>query len=415
MPQLNFFPQPIKNIFHLYKAFLACCFYKFPARKLVVIGVTGTDGKTTTCYFIHSILTKAGKKAGLVTTIEAKIGEKLYETGLHTTTPNPWALQKFLAQMVSANCKYAVLEVTSHGLDQHRVWGIPFEIGIVTNVTHEHLDYHRTYEKYLHIKAKLIKKAKTAILNKDDKSYSFLCNAVRGKRISFSLDKQADLNLESLQNIQIKLLGDYNRQNALAAIAITKALGISDEFIKDGIEAVKFIPGRMQVIQKEPFFVIVDFAHTPNALEQVLKYSAKCKAQGEKLIVIFGCAGLRDKEKRPKLGNIAAKLADFVVLTAEDPRTERLDGIIEQIAKGCKEAGAIEGKTFFKIPDRQAAINFAIQKLAKQNDIVLITGKGHEKSMCFGKKEFSWSDQEAVEKALSTRHRPSTALGATAG
>lgn len=394
----------IKGLRHWIDAFCASLVYGFPGQKLKVIGVTGTDGKTTTCFYLYEILKAAGKKTALITSIGAKIDDETLDTGLHVTTPESFALQKLLRKIVNEDCQYLVLEVTSHGLDQHRVWGIPFEIGVLTNITHEHLDYHGTFQNYLLVKAKLFKIAKISVLNRDDSASDFL-KKLSKKVVSYSLEnKEADLKKQDLLDklIQINLAGDYNWQNALAAAATADTLGIGWDKIKEGIESVKFIPGRMEEIDEgQDFKVIVDFAHTPNGLEKSFLTVREMIGQG-RVIAVFGCAGERDWQKRPLMGEIATQLADLVVLTAEDPRGESLELILEQIALGCRRAGGVEGKTFWKISDRQSAIEFAINS-AKAGDVVIITGKGHERSMCFGKTEYPWSDFEAVKKALATR------------
>ena len=392
---------------------LTSAWYDFPTRKLKVIGVTGTDGKTTTVNLIYSILEAAGKRVGMVSTVSAKIGEKFYETGLHTTTPEPRELWKFLHLMVEKGCEHAVLEVTSHALDQERVAGIDFEISVLTNISPEHLDYHKNFKDYLATKLKLLEKAKLAVVNKDDPSYDQI-KFLPLKVVTYGIKSDADFKAESIRVasrgtsfrvgervFETALLGKYNVYNILAAIAATRSLGIDWGSIKKGIENLRALPGRFEKIENDHGLnIVIDFAHTPNALEKVLKLCSKLKASGSRLIVVFGCAGERDRQKRPKMGEIAGRLADFVVLTVEDPRTENVDDIIEEIARGCGEANGVEDRTFFKISDRQEAINFAIQKLARAGDWVLLCGKGHEKSMCFGEKEYSWSECGAVMKAL---------------
>jgi len=406
--------RKLKNLGHLCWAVLANIYWRFPSKKLKVIGVTGTDGKTTTVHLIHHILKTAGKKADLISTVSAP--------GFHTTTPNPWILQKLLRQMVGRGIKYVVLEATSHGLDQHRLWGVKFHIGIVTNITHEHLDYHKTYENYLAAKAKLFRGVKFAILNRDDKSFSYLNSQslIRNSQlITYGIKNKADFTPETFP-FETLLPGEYNQYNCLAAIAVTSALGIPPEKIRKAVASFKGVVGRMEEINEgQDFKVIVDFAHTPNGLENTLKTLREeiSKKKEGRLIAVFGCAGLRDVAKRPMMGEIAAWLADVSVLTAEDPRTEDVNEIINQIAQGCLKAGAKEEnlsnwsdwsflgeKVFLRIPDRRQAIRFAIQKLAKKKDVVVICGKGHEQSMCYGKTEYPWSDQKEARKALREKN-----------
>lgn len=392
----------VNLLFHFPLAFLAVLFYRYPARHLKVIGVTGTDGKTTTANIIHHLLVMAGKKAALVSTISAKIGRKEISTGFHITSPHPWKLQRLLREIADKGYQFVVLEATSHGLDQHRLFGSNFNVGVITNVTHEHLDYHRTYQRYLQAKAKLFRGVKLAILNRDDDSFGYLKSRVSklAKIVTYGIKNQADFTPQTFK-FKTLLPGEYNQYNCLAAMAAVSSLGVAAEKIRKGMVSFKGLTGRMEAIDEgQDFKVYVDFAHTPNALENVLA-TLKQEKKG-KLLVVFGSAGERDKEKRPKMGEIAAQLADSAILTAEDPRTEDVNEIIDQISQGCQKAGGVEGKTFYRIPDRTKAIQFAIKK-AEKGDIVVIGGKGHEKSLCFGRTEYPWSDQEVARKALKKR------------
>jgi len=387
--------RKVKNLFHLFQSLAANIFYGFPSRNLTIIGITGTDGKTTTAHLVHHILKSAGFKAGLVSTVSAP--------GLHTTTPDPWVLQKLLRKMVNSGQNNVVLEATSHGLDQHRLWGIRFKIGVVTNVTHEHLDYHLTYDRYLRAKGKLFKNVKTAILNKDDRSFNSLKLLLSKdtRLVTYGIRQEADFT-PTIFKFSTSLPGEYNQYNCLAAIATASVLGIEKSVIRKSVASFGGVIGRMEEINEgQNFKVIVDFAHTPNALENVLKtlHSQLAKKTG-KLIVVFGCAGLRDVKKRPMMGRIASRLADVAVLTAEDPRTENVDEIIDQIVRGFRRNLWIEGKNYFCVSERGEAIKLAIGTLARRGDIVVICGKGHEKSMCFGTTEYAWSDQDQVRKIL---------------
>lgn len=402
----------------------------------------------------------AGKKVALISTVEAIIGDKKLATGLHTTTPSPFLLQKLLRDIVNQGFEYVVLEATSHGLDQYRVLGCNFSIGVITNITPEHLDYHKTFSEYQKAKAKLIKGVKFAVLNYDDKPFDFLKTQTKGKVVSYSSKKQnlhrtchsgamsnpaewrgSRMAIESPSRVvklirskyqkesktiyqlleilvdretvhlKTKLLGDYNVANILAAVSVAKILKISSQDIQKAVENFQPVEGRFEIIKNDKdFWTIVDFAHTPNALENLLKLAKELNSQGlfikndsfdkGRIIVVFGCAGERDREKRPKMGEIACQLTDITILTAEDPRTEDVSHIIKQIIAGCKKVKAEEAKDYFVVPDRYQAIEFSINN-AKPNDIILICGKGHEKSMCFGKVEQPWSDQEAVREVLN--------------
>lgn len=425
----RFFPRFLKKPYHAADSYWGHFRYGRPSTKMTVIGVTGTDGKTTTSLLTYAILKAAGQNVACITSISAKIGDKDYDTGFHVTTPDPQDLQRFLKQAVDQGCKVAVVETTSHALAQGRVAAIDYDYGILTNITHEHLDYHKTFEQYFLSKLSLFKKAGFAVVNSDLPVFDKVSAYLKAHSIQFvtygiekrgafwadqiSLNHGIDATIHGPDNLSVKvhseLEGGYNVQNMLAAVACTRQLGVSEEAILKGTASLKTLSGRMEKQDlKLPYAVYIDFAHTPNALETVLS-DLKKQTQG-RLISVFGCAGLRDYKKRPLMGAIAAKYADLSVFTAEDPRTEDLDGIIEVMAKGAKAAGASEqvvGRgsfdltktpTFFRQPDRKQAIRFAMKQLASPGDIVVITGKGHEKSMCFGTTEYPWSDQAAVKE-----------------
>jgi len=370
------------------------------------VGVTGTDGKTTTATMLYHILKDNGYKVALISTVSAKIGNNDIDTGFHVTTPDPFMLQKLLVQIVQAGCTHVVLEATSHGFDQFRLWGVNFTGGIVTNITMDHLDYHKTWENYAKAKSILLRNTEFSILNKDDKSYEYLLNIASGKILNYGRST-GDYNLSKHQ-INLKIPGEYNKLNALAALAAALELGISRRDAINSLETFSGVKGRMEVIQKEPFKIIVDFAHTPNALLTALT-DLKKDTKGN-LIAVFGCAGDRDPYRR-RMGEISAKLADITIITAEDPREEGVEKISEEIARWAEKGGGIECQMsniksqnykkhiYLKIPDRREAIKFAID-IANKNDIVGIFGKGHEKSMCFGKKEMPWSDQETIKLLL---------------
>src|SRR3989344_3597522 len=395
--------RKIKNIYHLLRAYAACIYFGFPSKKLIVIGVTGTDGKTTTSHMIYEILKSAGKKASLISSIHAQIGEKSYDTGFHVTTPDPVALQKFLKKVADSRSEYLVLEVTSHGLDQNRIFGIDFDFAVLTNITHEHLDYHKSFENYLLAKARLFKSTKVSILNLDDPTFSKVKKRANGKIITYSINKKADFALKNF-SLNLKIPGEYNLSNALSAAALATQIGISKKIITKALNNFLGVKGRMEEVDLgQDYQVIVDFAHTPNGLKQALKsLRSGIEDEGSRIIAVFGAAGERDKLKRPKMGEVAARYADICVLTAEDPRTENVEDICWQIAQGLVKSGKKESRDFYKIYDRQSAIEFAV-KLAKPSDIVVCFGKSHEKSMCVGKKEYPWDEFKAVERAIKKK------------
>ncbi len=407
--------------------YLAAAFYGDPGKKLTVIGVTGTDGKTTTSNLLYQILIAAGLKAGLISTVNAVIGDEVLDTGFHVTTPDAPDVQRYLARMVSAGLTHVVLETTSHGLAQHRVDASQYDIAVVTNITHEHLDQHGSYENYRAAKGRLFElleetvekpqgNPRLGVLNLDDESYAYL-RTITPNSVCYGLTSQADIYAENIRYdpsglrfdvfgkgfrvpVTSQLVGAYNVSNCLAAFsAAVMGLGIDPQTAARGIAALTGIPGRMERIDLgQAFTAIVDFAHTPNALKVSLE-TARQMAQG-RVIAVFGSAGLRDREKRRLMAETAAQLADVSVLTAEDPRTESLDEILEEMTAGACSKGAIEGQSFFRIRDRGEALRFAVQ-MAAPGDLVIACGKGHEQSMCFGAIEYPWDDRTAMRAALA--------------
>lgn len=403
---------------------LAAAYHDFPSRKLVLIGVTGTDGKTTTCHLLHSILQRAsGMRCGYISTISADFGDQALATGLHVTTPGAPRVQAYLARMAAAGLTHCVLEMTSHGLAQGRLNGVDIDVAALTNVMHEHLDFHGTWQNYRAAKAimfKMLGKSwrksgvpKLSVVNADDESADYFGGFAADRARSYGMRASADYQATDLrfqpgatdfrvrgQDLTMRLLGEFNVSNALAAIAVARELGISWAHIRAGLAAVDLIAGRMQPIYAgQDFLALVDFAHSPNALRRALQAGRAMLPPGKRLIAVFGSAGLRDVEKRHLMAKTSAQLADMTILTAEDPRTESLDDILEQMAAGCRAAGAVEGESFMRLPDRGEAILRACQ-LARAGDLVMACGKGHEQSMCFGETEYPWDDREAMRSAL---------------
>ncbi|HVZ12504.1 MAG TPA: UDP-N-acetylmuramyl-tripeptide synthetase [Patescibacteria group bacterium] len=398
----------IKNIAHGVEAELANAIYGFGRKQIPTIGVTGTDGKTTTTSLIFHILKTAGFNPAMVTTVGAQIGDTTYETGLHTTTPSPFALQKYIKKASDANCDYLVLEVTSHSLDQNRTRGVDFKIGVLTNITHEHLDYHGTYEKYARTKGRLFKRSDISLINKDDDSYKLLKPLLSNRNVlTYSIKGPADYTSKS---VGIKFPGEYdfNYENFLAAVSTAEILGIKKEMVQKALETFKFPKGRQEIVYDRDFRVIIDFAHTPNSFERILP-TLKKNTKG-RLIHIFGAASKRDATKRPLMGHASASHSDIIILTAEDSRNEKVLDINTQIKLGItgfeeidtEEAIQKNKKLLFEISDRARAIEFAVS-IAQTGDTVAITGKGHEQSMNLGHGEIPWSDHEAVEKAIKLK------------
>ena len=394
-------PQKLINLFwHLPKSFLALLVYQFPSKKLKVIAVTGTDGKTTTTNMIYRALSDSGKKVSMVSTINAVIGDKSIDTGFHITSPSAFAIQRLIKEAVAAKSEYLVLETTAHALDQYRYLGIKFQVGVVTNITHEHLDYFKTMNRYFSAKAKLVKKSKVAILNYDDPSYRKLSAVAPGQIISFGLSRKATFNPISYP-FKLKLPGEYNLLNALAAAATISAVEKNSKALRKSLESFSGLNGRMQEVKnKKGLKIIIDFAHTPNGLKQALLTLKQMKQGRSRIISLIGAEGYRDEGKRAIMGKIAAEHSDFVIITAVDPRG-LIDQINRQILAGVRTARRLAKEKIFIEEDRFAAINYAINGLAKEGDVIGIFGKGHETSMNLdGKKELPWSDLEAVQTAL---------------
>ncbi len=374
----KFIPPFLLDWYHLSLAFLGAILYGFPAQKLKVIGVTGTNGKSTVVNLATEVLEEAGFKVASLSSIKFKIGPKEWQNSLKMTMPGRLKLQKFLRQAVTANCQYAVIEVTSEGIKQHRQRFIDFEVAVLTNLTPEHIESHGSFEKYREAKGKLFQACqKIHIINRDDPNAEYFLQFPAKKKIIYGGRTSVKLNL--------KLLGEFNYYNALAALQIGLSQGIDLETGKKALEKAESIPGRMEVIYRKPYSVIVDYAHTPDALEKV--YGT---ITGRKICVLGACGGGRDKWKRPELGKIAEKYCDEIILTNEDPYDESAEKILEDIKKGAPSAQ--------KILNRREAIRKALA-LAKPNDTVIITGKGSEPWMCVARgKKIPWDDREIVRE-----------------
>jgi len=432
----KFIPDNCIIFYHKMQAVVAAIYFRFPAKKLITVGVTGTNGKTTTANMIAAILETAGFKVGMATTINFKIGKKEWENVYKMTTIPPWKLQKLLAKMVGAGCQYAVLETTSHAIVQNRIWGIPYDAAIFTNLTHEHLDYHKSLENYRQAKGKLfdsLKKSfkkpgvkKIAIINKDDPLWEFFAKFKADKTYLYRIGREPKNSSEILarkisqdargsrfeavtpdgaQMINLNLLGRFNIHNALAAISYGISQNIDILRIKSALEKIQGIPGRLQKIdERQDFVVIVDYAHTPDALQKIYE-TVKPLTRG-KIIAVFGATGDRDKSKRPIMGAIAGRNADLIFVTNEDPYTEDPLEIINQVAvgipRGRKDKKLKLDSDYFKILDRKVVIEKALN-MAKKDDLVLITGKGAEKAMVVGDKKIPWDDCEIVRGILRKR------------
>jgi len=415
----KFVPRFVFNIYHYLLALLGAVIYGFPAKRLIVIGVTGTNGKSTVVHLTTEILESAGNKVASLSSIRFKVGDKEQKNMLKMTMPGRMKLQKFLRQAVNAGCKYAVLEITSEGIKQFRHKFVDFDGVVFTNLTKEHIEAHKGFENYKKAKGKLFqvlekspKKNKWAVINIDDPNFEYFSGLFSGKKYFYGIDnKNAEITPEKI-NLQIKLLGKFNIYNALAAACAGLSQGIDLPEILEVLRNAKGIPGRMEVVINNPFTVIVDYAHTPDALQKVyetINPKSKIKIipnqiQNPKLICVFGsCGGGRDKWKRPEMGKIAADYCKNIILTNEDPYNENPAAIIEDIATGFSQILNPKSE-ILKILDRREAINKALS-LAQSNDTVIITGKGCEPWMCVANGEkIAWDDRKIVCEEFEKIH-----------
>jgi len=404
-------PQTMKNSYHLLQAVMATLWYGFPAQKLHVIGVTGTNGKTTTSQFIARILAASGKKVALASTINFQIGEREWVNTSKFTTLSPWKLQRFLREAVDAGCTYAVIETSSHALDQNRVWGIPYEIAVMTNVTREHLDYHVTMERYREAKQRLFRLAKKNVVNLDMEEPAFFCDKSGPDLVTYSTrNKEATLFAHDLtldfkgtgwsvgeERFRLQIPGLFNIENALASLGVAKLLDIDFAVAREAIASIPIVPGRMELVANHiNADILIDYAVTPDAFEKLYASVRPLKIPGTKIIHVFGACGERDRGKRPEMGTIASTYADIVILTNEDPFYEDPEQIIDDIEQGVTKK---KNKNYFRIFDRRQAIAKALS-LAEIGDIVLLTGKGAEVTMALGDTRLPWSERQVIEEEL---------------
>jgi len=387
-------------------------FYGHPSQKLKVTGVTGTNGKTTITYIIENILKCAGESAGVIGTINYRLKDRVLPA--KNTTPGPLELQAMLAEMVEEDVKFAVMEVSSHSLDQCRIGGVLFDAAIFTNITSEHLDYHKSISNYFRAKAKIfdsLKRGGTAILNMDDKKVAALKDSIKEKVLTYGVKEDSDVKCESLKlslngsrfiiktkngefKINTRLIGIHNVSNILASVAASLALGIDAEAIAEGVDSATFAPGRLEPVEEgQRFRVFVDYAHTEDALRNILGLLRQTAEK--KIITVFGCGGDRDRTKRPAMGKAACKLSDHVVITSDNPRSEDPLRIIGEIESGIKGSFS----NYDIVADRRKAIKAAL-RLASEGDVVLIAGKGHEDYQIIGNKTIPFDDRVVVREIL---------------
>jgi len=411
--------RAIEPIGHGAEAILASVKYGSPAKKMHIIGVTGTNGKTTTVFMIEKMLHNAGKSVAMLSTVAYGIGDDIKPQIEHITTAQAGILQKRLSDFKAAGVQWVVIETSSHALAQHRVWGVPFEIAVMTNVTGDHLDYHGTFENYLKAKVRLFKLAnkhgrRFGVVNADDPSAGRFVDSI-SRSVTYGIKggelvaKNVFLGSEhstyqveagsDIYNIHVNIPGEFNVSNSLAALAVGREIGLSREQIENGISALTDVEGRMTTVKEgQKFNIIIDFASTPDAFEQL--FNTVRPATKGKLISVFGSAGRRDEAKRPVQGEIAGKYSDEVILTEEDDRDIDGNKILQQIAVGSEKAGKVRDKDLFLIHDREEAIKFALGRATPPDDTVVLLGKGHEKTIERADGEHPWNEIETTKKLL---------------
>jgi UDP-N-acetylmuramoyl-L-alanyl-D-glutamate--2,6-diaminopimelate ligase len=416
---------------------LSATFYRHPTHRMDIIGVTGTDGKTTTTNLIEAVLAAGGMQTGLMSTVDFKIGDTRQPNNSRFTTLEAPEVQRVLAQMAEAGVEHAVVETTSSGLELHRVRGVEYDIAVHTNITSEHLEVHGTLQNYRRAKAMLFEAVdpdrrkengvgmpRTCVLNADDDASEYLTQFCRAPILTYGIDRAADVRAQNVQleadgtqfrvtlpdgtafDVRTPLVAKFNASNCLAAIAVGYLRGIAPEVIAAALERFGGVPGRLERVDTgQPFTVVVDYAHTADSLAKVLQV-LRPVTKG-RLIAVFGSAGDRDRVKRPEMGAVAARLADFAVITDEDPREENAMSILREIAAGAKGAGAREHEQYVCIVGRREGIAAAFRRAAA-GDTVLLAGKGHEQSIVIGREKLPWDDRKVAREELQ-------ALGFVAG
>jgi UDP-N-acetylmuramoyl-L-alanyl-D-glutamate--2,6-diaminopimelate ligase len=433
------FPNFIKVWYHKIRFLISNIKADKPNTKLKLIGVTGSSGKSTTAFMIYHILKESGKNVGLISTVGAYIDGNQIDIGLHVTTPDAHNIPKLLQRMVKDGCEYAVIEVSSHALSQGRLGNLKFDLSTITNITSDHLDWHKTWQRYAKSKSKIIDMTKpqgTVILNSDDeKGYRFIKKKLNNNRslnvIDYSISLVQGLNSNTSQEFVFKdvrfiipIIGSYNISNALAAIHITEKLGLTLNECSNALRNFETLKGHMEILRKENKSILLDFAHNTDSLKKSLIEARKLTKNG-RLISLFGSAGLRDVKKRYDMGLEASKLSDIVIIVPEDPRTESLYDINSEIIRGCKDGNLDLIKRFdskkeyisrknnfvntekgvfsFDYEEVNARIN-GIElgiSLLKKDDILITQGKGHEQSLCFGQKEYPYDEKSVILKLLN--------------
>ena len=421
-------PKNFLSYYHYLLALIATAYYGFPSKKMVVIGVTGTKGKTSAINFIWATLMAGGSKTGIITTANIRIGESEILNKYHMTMPGPFVVQKFMAQMAMGGCKFCIVETTSEGIKQYRHIGINYDVAVFTNLSPEHLESHGgSFEKYKHEKMKLFaalsahektlngkRIERLIIVNNDSEHAGSFLDYKADHKITFALRKPADYFAENIKetntgvdftvaktNFKLGILGKFNVYNALPAIIIARTFGINDDLISKGLQDLKTIPGRMEKIDEgQRFTVLVDYAHEKESITNLLQTANNMKVGGANVIILLGAeGGGRDKAKRPIMGELSAKMSDFVIVSNVDPYEDDPKEILEDIARASEKFGKIREQNLFVIEDRREGIRKALS-LAQVNDIVLITGKGAEQCIVIGGQRSSWDDRVVVKEEL---------------
>ena len=406
---------------HKIEAMIMAVKYGFPGRKLKIIGVTGTNGKTTTTFMIHRMLHEAGIKVAMTSTVAYGIGDDLVYPKLHMTTTKASVLQRRLRDFARQGVEWVIVETSSHALAQHRVWGVPYQIAVMTNITHDHLEYHGTFERYLEAKRQLFVLAnknglRFGVVNADDPNAEVFASSVKNAT-SYGINsgdiRATDIKLTSegssytvktdsdSYTINVSIPGEFNVSNSLAALVVGQKIGLSKVQIEQGIAALKFVEGRMNAIEAgQKFKVLVDFASTPDGFEKFFE-SVRPLVKG-KLVAVFGSAGRRDEDKRAKQGAIAAKYADKIVLTEEDDRDEDGATIISQISEGVLSNKEFASENLHTVPSREEAIGYAFTLVSNEDDMVVLLGKGHEKTIERADGEYPWNESDVARTALES-------------
>lgn len=404
---------------HLLEAVLASVKYGFPGKKMRVIGVTGTNGKTTTSFFIQRMLSQAGISTAITSTVAYGVDDAITRQQEHMTTAKASVLQSRLKDFAKKGAQWVVVEASSHGLAQNRTWGVPFEIAVLTNLTHDHLEYHGTFENYREAKRKLFKIAnkhglRYGIVNAEDPSADAFTSTVansttyginHGDIVAKDITMTSKQTIytaiagEDIYHITLNIPGEFNISNSLAALAVGRKLGLSVEQIETGLASLESVEGRMNAIDEgQNFQVLVDFASTPDGFDKFFA-SVRPLVKG-RLIAVFGSAGRRDESKRAEQGRIAGKYADVIVATEEDDRDEDGSVILSQIADGAVEVGKVYDKSLYLIPNREEAIGFAFTLASSPDDMVVLLGKGHEKTIERAGGEYPWNESDVARSAL---------------